>query len=552
MDWLKAQLERVQRQLAGLSATQKMLTASLVAIMVITVVWWGKYAGEAEMVALLNQSFPTDDIGKIKDHLANKGYAYTVSGDKILVPADKRMEILSDLTYARMMPQSTSAGFDDILKQMSPFDSTSKQEMIWNRGKEMMLSRIIGGFPDVAWAEVLIDPNVKQRLEGGQEKSATVNINTRGGHKSVQQLVDAAADAVVGAEAGLSLSHVKVVVDGFAKRVHDAENDPLGDGDRQLFLLQENAAYHEKQIRALIADVPSLLVTVTVKLNTTTTSTQQETFDAKGALSKEQRILSEKEETSSPVQQGGEAGAQPNTGANVQSGATATAQATQSHNKEETTIQNFVPTTRTTTHTPAGGAVPIAAAVRVPLSYFVATFHAMDSTIKEPNYKQLQPIIQAKSAEMKESIMKCVGLASPNDVSITTYVDPAPVLSPGAAGATQSAGSIPLMLGGHAKEIALGVLALMSLFMASMMVRKGAPVAVPLAAKPPAPAGPPAVLEAGEPLAGEAGEGNPLLDGMELNEDAVRAQQMVDQVSTMVKENPDAAANLVKRWLNRS
>ena len=36
------------------------------------------------------------------------------------------------------------------------------------------------------------------------------------------------------------------------------------------------------------------------------------------------------------------------------------------------------------------------------------------------------------------------------------------------------------------------------------------------------------------------------------DEDTIKAQQMVEQVSTMVKENPDAAASLVKRWLNRS
>ena len=49
----------------------------------------------------------------------------------------------------------------------------------------------------------------------------------------------------------------------------------------------------------------------------------------------------------------------------------------------------------------------------------------------------------------------------------------------------------------------------------------------------------------------EASGGNAALDGMELNEDDVRTQQMLDQVSTMVKENPDSAAALVKRWLSR-
>ena len=53
-------------------------------------------------------------------------------------------------------------------------------------------------------------------------------------------------------------------------------------------------------------------------------------------------------------------------------------------------------------------------------------------------------------------------------------------------------------------------------------------------------------------LVGEAGASGATLDGMELDDDAVRAQQMVEQVSTMVKENPEAAASLVKRWLNRA
>jgi flagellar biosynthesis/type III secretory pathway M-ring protein FliF/YscJ len=42
-----------------------------------------------------------------------------------------------------------------------------------------------------------------------------------------------------------------------------------------------------------------------------------------------------------------------------------------------------------------------------------------------------------------------------------------------------------------------------------------------------------------------------MLDGMELDEDSVKAQQMLTQVQSMVGENPDAAAAMVKRWLNQ-
>ena len=53
MDLLKKQLEKIQQQLAGLSASQKMLTASLVAIMVMTFVFWGRYASNSEMEPVL-------------------------------------------------------------------------------------------------------------------------------------------------------------------------------------------------------------------------------------------------------------------------------------------------------------------------------------------------------------------------------------------------------------------------------------------------------------------------------------------------------------------
>ena len=55
-----------------------------------------------------------------------------------------------------------------------------------------------------------------------------------------------------------------------------------------------------------------------------------------------------------------------------------------------------------------------------------------------------------------------------------------------------------------------------------------------------------------EAVAGEVGEGNPMLDAVELDDSAVKSQQMLDQVQQMVQANPDAAANLVKRWLNRT
>ncbi len=56
MDLFKAQLERISRQLSGLSASQKMLAGTLVAIMVMTLILWGRYAAEPEMRALMDRA----------------------------------------------------------------------------------------------------------------------------------------------------------------------------------------------------------------------------------------------------------------------------------------------------------------------------------------------------------------------------------------------------------------------------------------------------------------------------------------------------------------
>jgi flagellar biosynthesis/type III secretory pathway M-ring protein FliF/YscJ len=53
-------------------------------------------------------------------------------------------------------------------------------------------------------------------------------------------------------------------------------------------------------------------------------------------------------------------------------------------------------------------------------------------------------------------------------------------------------------------------------------------------------------------IAAVVGGGQNTMDGMELDDEALKSQQVVEQVTTMVKENPDAAASLVKRWLNRT
>lgn len=551
MDLFKSQLERVRRQLAALNATQKMLTASLVAIIVITILWWGKYASEAEMVPLLKQSFSTSDLGQIEEWLRDNDITYVSSGDKIMVPTEKRMEVLSRLTFAGKLPHNTQEGFDDIVKTMSPFDAESKENRLFSHAKDVVLSRIIGGFKNVTQADVMTDATSFSRIgQDSVEPSATVNIVMREGVAIDPKMVDAAADLVVGAQAGLKKKNVKVVVNGLAQKVADASDESMPGGQDQLALMQQYEADDERRVRQAFGDIPGLLVSVKVALNTTTTQKETQEFDGSKAVQKALQETNETDETSGASPAPAEAGTLANTQVSVASAPSANQ--SQTHEKSEVKYQVNVPTTRTVSKTPPGDYKALGATVRVPFSYFVQNFRVRNKSVSDPQYDQVRPLIDQMLPEMQKQACTALDVPSLDKVIVVPYIDPAP--APMAMSGTASGSStVSRLVGRHAREMALGGLALMSLFMASMMVRKGAPPVIPSSSPPATPlAGPAPVLTAGEPLAGEAASTDPALDGMELNEEAVRAQQMVDQVSTMVRENPDGAAALVKRWLNRS
>ncbi|MGH7214590.1 MAG: flagellar M-ring protein FliF C-terminal domain-containing protein [Tepidisphaeraceae bacterium] len=553
MDFLKQQFDRIQDQLKGLSASQRMLTDCLVAIMVLTVMWWGRWAGEAELEPILNQTFTEAEVSQITAQLAGKGIKYRVAGDKILVPADRKFEVLADLGYARLLPQDTKAGFDEIVKNMSPWDPHSKTEMWMNRAKESTLAQVIRRWPNVQNADVMIDPTTKRMIDGSIQPSAVVNVTMNRGVKPDKHLIHAAADIVTGAQAGISRGNIKVVIDGVSYDAGD-KNKPLAQSGEIVELIQMHERHYSQKIAEQLSFIRGVMVSVTVDLNVKTRHERERVVDPKNVVQKETETSSRTDETNSEPAPVGEPGALPNVSLDVGGGGGQTQTATVDENKTKFMVDHGVKEIET--QTPAGSATVVGASVRVPRSFFVQIYRSANPAMtKEPDELLLAPLIDAEMTKIKQHVMACTGLSNPDSVKADPYFDVMPMMAVGeaalatAGGAGGTPGTITAILGTHTKEIAIGLLAVVSLFMVSMMVRKGTPQ-VAIVAPPPLKETP--QLGANEEVAGEVGEIDPMLDGMELDEDAIKAQQMLDQVSTMVKENPDGAANLVKRWLNRS
>jgi flagellar biosynthesis/type III secretory pathway M-ring protein FliF/YscJ len=549
MDLLKKQFDRIQQQLAGLSASQKMLTFSLVAIMVMTFLWWGKYAGTSEMEPVVNQSLTADEITNVKRVLSGANISYDVSGDHVLVNAEKKEEALAALAMEQALPRNSSGSLEDIFANMSPFDPPQMTDKKLNAHLQFGMEEIIRQMPGVSDAHVTIDPSHEHLFEGDVEPSASVVVQMRPGSNGDKKMAEAIAEMVAGTNANMRRSRVSLVIGTTVWHIKDRDAN-VSDGE-----IDAQQADAEKRNQAKIEQALSyygaVIAVVTAKVDTVASHISETTYPK--IQSKVTSDTDDTSNTTTPQPPSAEPGAAANTGGTLSVGAAnpSAAAATSETEKQQTVTQNFADTKVEQSEKPAGEAKVVSATVSVPRSYFINMLKQMSNTAKDPDPAEVDKVFAQKKPELLETIMHSVGLTDEKQVSVDMYFDP-PLMLASANGVSPAAAASPitLTLSGHVKEIAIGVLAVLSLFMVSTMVKKSAPVPTVTAAAAQQVETP--MLGGNIDIAGEVSEGGQTLDGMELDEDAIKAQQMVEQVSTMVKENPDAAATMVKRWLNRS
>jgi len=549
MDFLKAQFTRIQEQLGGLSATQKMLVVSLLTIMVMTLLWWSHWAAEPEMSALLDQSLSTEDVGLITANLDARDIPHQVVGDKVMVPADRKMEVLAVLGYSNALPKEFDKGFDEIIKQMNWLDPPDKTDQMFLRAKEQTLATMIRTWPGVAEADVVIDPSVDRHIgDNDVQPVATVTITTGRNNKIAnRQLAESAADVICGAQAGLERSHVNAIIDGVSFPIKDRSADGMDSGGDGVVVQQQFEDYYRKKIEDALEDIRGVMVSVTVKVDTSQTTTTIHKVDPKQVVSVPMQTEETSQEQNAQMASSEvEPGAMANTSLSLPSSGGGGGGSTNSTEKNE--FKSDYGNQDEIIKQGAGTATVQSASVRVPRSYFIQAYKNENGGKDSDDPAVLKTYIDAQLLKIHNEVKGCAEFPSDDALFVETYSD---VVQPELPlGQATSASPMTTALGKYGKEMGVGVLAVISLFMVLMMVRKGG-IPATVVTQPLAPAERPTpTLNANEAVVGSAAENNEALDGMELDEETVKGQQVLDQVQKLVTANPDAAANLVKRWLN--
>lgn len=548
MDAIKQQLLRVQQQLTGLSASQKMLTASLLVIMVMTLFYWSHFAGTSEMVAVIDKAMSVQELTDVKNAVSAKGIAYEVRNDRVYVPIGKKSEVavaMSDMALEGKLPKS----YDEVADQAdeeqgNPLESQSARQQRMQDRRRRRVESMMSRWPDVVRAEVIIAGEKRIGITHGDNPTASISMTVKEG-ADVKKIVQAARTQVTRAQPGLKPEDVGITVNGRDYKTDDA-NNPFGGENGILAARNSNEKYYVDKILKQLQDIPGVRATVSVDLDTKTSVKTAYNVDPKNKVEALKQTRTSTEENG-PAAPAGEPGMTANVG-DASENATAAARSSTVETNEQTN-EVAIGYVNEMTQSPAGNSVVKTASVGLPESYFRRIWKSRNPKAQEePTEADIQLLVDRITPDIRAHVRSATAIMDDKLVSVSAYFDfdPTPVETAGAALA-----AIPMTGGFGAKEIAVGALAVISLFMVSMMVRKSAPptvVAVPMAAAPAEPGNP--FLRV-QDLAGEVGESTLTLTGQELSDDAIEAKQVIEQVGTMVKQNPEVAANLIKRWLNQ-
>ena len=556
MEFFRRTIGQIKTQLGLLSASQKMVCVLLVVIMIGAFFWLVNYSAQREMVPLFDQSFTEVQLRPIVNKLEGWGEDYLLKGDRILVLKSRQISLIGRLNYANVLPEDTAMGWSSLLEDvdfMTPAFVHEDRKLI---KMQQMLGQAIAEMPGVESAKVFINQGSKRRLSNlTPNASASVMITMSSAESDTRKLATSIAAFVSGAVNRMKREDVTVTIGGKLFTIA-----PVGEQMDSEYLALK--ATHEQHYRQKILDALNIADTL-VQVDATPQITKTRTTKSEILPEEEgswNPVIDEtgREDESTNVTERKEPGMMANVPENAQGGSGPS----QKQTSEESTIAKkpFPGHAETFKEIPAGGITDISATVRVPRSYFVGVAQRESDSQDEPSSQNVTAAIERELPILKKSVMLAIGLRTPADddcVVVNDYWDgivtvaQAGAATAGIAGAA-SGPSVAGVAQQYGKHIAVGALAAISLLMMLMMVRKaGGPVdvsddetALRMGERPLDALG---VEESNIDDDGHTAGG--LLEGLELNEDTIRSQQILEQVRSLVDDSPQAAASLLKKWI---
>lgn len=573
MQALQRTIESILAQLRGLTSTAKLLIGSLMVILVMSLFLVSLYTGKTDMSPLgLKPGVANNVKSQVVDYLKAREIAYQDRGGDVYVPANQKIAVLGQLTDKQLI-DGDQINFESLIADDSPFRSRNQDRQRYLVAKMNVLAGMIGQMTGIERAKVVIDqPDSAGGIgRANTPPTASVSVMTRSGELNQAQ-VDAIANLVARSHAGLKPDNV-AIIDARNGRMLKARDENALTATRYLEVKQAAEHHVKSAISGALDYIAGVLIEVNAQVDTKEVVQQTSSYDDPkvGVTNESSRTLS-----STAPSPSGEPGVRPNTGVNI---ASARGGGQLSDERSDTSSVPAFGKRDSQIRDAKGYPLQINATIGVPRSYFTRLMQDSKSAVAgaagapanpaatpaanvtpAPNSGAANPaefdaFVQKETERIRASITPLIDTkANEGAVAGTVIVSMIPDFAMTAAvdEAKITPASTSIIGGGVSgdlvKTIGLGGLAALSLAMMFLMVRRASskptlPTAAELVGIPPALAG------ADTDLVGEADEASAALEGVELTDDAMRRQQMLEQITQMINGTPEEASGLLRKWI---
>lgn len=556
MNQLRQAVATIQTYLGRMTASQQLLVGSLAVIALMTFFVVSRYAARPTLVDLMQD----DPNLRMVDSLQAAGINASTQNGRLMVPETQRLNALAMLGQRGQLPSDTVTLFENLAERQDWKNSRQQNQVQFNLALQNELAKIISNFQGIRSANVIIDVPAPGGLgRTAKAPTASATVFTSSGGALDQGTVDAVANLIAGARAGLSPTNVRVI-DGTTGR----QRKPTGDDEFLATSYLEHTTRAEmmtqRKLAELLSHVPGVVVAVTAQVDITRVSTRTSRVLPKGegtvSLPRAETSLNE---TMSSRTSGGEPGVRANQTADITTGSSGAGNGSQKTN-ETIDFDNFPGTEEKQVSDPRGSPTFLTASVNIPQGYIEELVkRAKGEEEAEVTEQEVQERFAAMRPDIEASLKPHVTARAPDGTPIEgdVQVSMIPValldLAPAAAQAgflstlTSGGGGGGAGGGGLINTVVVALLAVVALGMMIMMVRKSTrPLELPTVEEL---VGVPPALNADADIVGEADESDAPMAGIELDDDEIKQAKLLEQVAEMVKQNPETAASLIGRWI---
>ncbi len=556
MDFLNRAFEQLKDLFASMTPGARITAGLLVAVIVVSLVFLfrGGVAGPDDYL-LGGRAFSSAELEAMEGAFARAGLSkYRLEGSRVRVPNATKAEYLAALAEFQALPANFSDHFSQQITQATMFETKDQANLRWRLAKQQELALIISSMQGVSRAQVIYDEIQKTGFPRTTEKTATVAVQGTGSQELELHQVKSIRHLVSSAIAGMKFQNVTVT------DLNSGKNHG-GGGDSALASAEESAYMDYKKhyerlwqdkISQALAFVSGTVVTVDVELSKETVFHEDTTtVDSKPVVLRSTTM--EKTNVNARASSAGRPGV--NGQANQQASISSSAGGESTSEESREDLERVGGHGRIVKATAPLVPKKVTAAVGVPSNYYVEVWRERNPT--PPGQEPKMPDVQAIAAieaevvkKIEDMVVNLLPKLPPGEdkyplVTVKTFEH----LTPPAAELPNIVSTAGVWVAENWTTLGMFLVGAFSLLMLRGMVKAKPDTTTPSGAS--AASGPPqlSIVGGDDDEDGEAASGD---DSRPKKRFATASSNIKEELASMVRENPEAAANILRSWLGEA